>query len=42
VKILVTGQQERRRFSSGPTLTAEQMVREVKELAGDWSSEEVT
>jgi polyphosphate glucokinase len=36
VKILATGQEERREFPSGPTLTAEQMVRGVKELAGDW------
>jgi polyphosphate glucokinase len=36
VKILATGQKERRRFPSGPALTAEQMVRGVKELAGDW------
>jgi polyphosphate glucokinase len=36
VKILATGQKERRRFPSGPALTAEQMVRGVKELAADW------
>jgi polyphosphate glucokinase len=36
VKILATGQDEPRRFVSGPTLTAEQMVAGVKELAGDW------
>jgi polyphosphate glucokinase len=36
VKILATGQEEHREFPSGPTLTAEQMVREVTELAGDW------
>src|ERR1700679_665268 len=37
VKILATGQTEPRRFVSGPTLTAEQMVSGVKELAGDWA-----
>jgi polyphosphate glucokinase len=36
VKILATGQEERREFASGPTLIAGQMVRGVKELAGDW------
>ncbi len=36
VKILATGHEERRRFPSGPTLTAEQMVASVMELAGDW------
>ena len=37
VKILATGQEDRRRFCSGPTLTAEQMVRGVKKLAGTGS-----
>jgi polyphosphate glucokinase len=36
VKILATGQEEKREFSSGPTLTAPQMVVEVKQLARDW------
>jgi polyphosphate glucokinase len=36
VKILVSGEQEPRRFASGPTLTAKQMVSEVQRLAGDW------
>ena len=36
VKILATGHEERRSFPSGPTLTAEQMVARVMELAGDW------
>src|SRR5262245_50336461 len=36
VKILATGQDEPRRFPSGLTLTAEQMVVGVKKLAGDW------
>jgi polyphosphate glucokinase len=41
VKILATGQSEPRRFVSGATLTAEQMVSGVKELAGDWTYEAV-
>ena len=36
VKILAAGHEERRSFPSGPTLTAEQMVARVMELAGDW------
>jgi predicted NBD/HSP70 family sugar kinase len=36
VKILATGQEERRKVPSGPTLAAEQMVTRVKRLAGDW------
>jgi polyphosphate glucokinase len=36
VKILATGQEKPRKFRSGPTLTAEQMVATVRELAGDW------
>jgi polyphosphate glucokinase len=42
VKILATGQKERRRFPSGPALTAEQMVRGVKELAGEWKYDAVS
>ena len=42
VKILATGQKERRRFTSGPALTAEQMVRGVKELAGEWKYDAVS
>jgi polyphosphate glucokinase len=42
VKILATGQKERRAFTSGPALTAEQMVRGVKELARDWTYEVVS
>ena len=42
VKILATGQKERRRFPSGPALTAEQMIRGVKELAGDWKFDAVS
>ena len=36
VKLLATGQTEPRKFVSGPTLTAEQMVAGVKELSSDW------
>jgi polyphosphate glucokinase len=36
VKILATGQAERRKFLSGPTLTPEAMVAGVKHLAADW------
>ncbi len=42
VKILATGQVERRRFPSGPTLTPRQMVSKVKELASDWEYEVVS
>jgi len=42
VKILATGQVERRRFPSGPTLTPTQMVSKVKELARDWEYEVVS
>ena len=42
VKILATGQDEPRRFPSGPTLTAEQMVVGVKQLAGDWKYDAVS
>jgi polyphosphate glucokinase len=36
VKFLVTGQTERRRFDSGPTMTPELMVAGVKKLTVDW------
>ena len=36
VKILATGQTEKREFDSGPKMTAEQMVSGVRRLAGDW------
>ena len=42
VKILASGQKERREFASGPTLTAKQMVFEVRKLAGDWSYDAVS
>jgi len=36
VKILATGQKERRAFESGPKLTPKFMVAGVKKLAGNW------
>jgi polyphosphate glucokinase len=42
VKILASGQEERREFPSGPALTAKLMVRGVKELAGDWKYDAVS
>ena len=42
VKILATGQKDRREFSSGPKLTAAKMVAKVKQLAADWLYEGVT
>jgi polyphosphate glucokinase len=37
VKILATGQNDKREFASGPTLTAQQMVAGVRKLAGEWN-----
>ena len=42
VKILATGQQERRKFPSGPKLTAKAMVDGVKKLAADWQYDAVS
>ena len=42
VKILATGQNESRKFPSGPTLTPKQMVAGVKKLAGDWKYDAVS
>jgi polyphosphate glucokinase len=42
VKILATGQDQPRRFPSGPSLTAEQMVAAVKDLAGEWTYDVVS
>jgi polyphosphate glucokinase len=42
VKMLATGQDERRSFSSGPTLTPRQMVSGVKKLARGWSYDTVS
>ncbi|MBA2239543.1 MAG: ROK family protein, partial [Lysobacter sp.] len=37
IKFLVTGQEEPRKFDSGPDTTVEQMVAVVREMTGDWS-----
>jgi polyphosphate glucokinase len=42
VKILATGQKEKREFQSGPTLTAKQMVIGVKKLAKGWKYDAVS
>jgi polyphosphate glucokinase len=42
VKILATGQDTSRRFPSGPTLTARQMVSQVKKLAEGWKYDAVS
>jgi len=42
VKFLATGQDEPRKFSSGPKMTVEQMVSGVKELVGDWKYDVVS
>lgn len=42
VKILASGWNEPRSFHSGPDLTAENMVQQVKSLAGDWKYEAVS
>jgi polyphosphate glucokinase len=42
VKILATGQEKPRKVPSGPTMTAEEMVARVKELAGDWQYDVVS
>src|SRR2546428_6063713 len=42
VKVLATGEKTPREFSSGPTLTAEQMVDGVKAVAAEWTSDAVS
>lgn len=42
VKMLATGQKERRKFSSGPELTPARMVAGVKQMASDWKYEALT
>ena len=42
VKICVSGQAERRKFPSGPTLTPDLMVAGVKQLATDWQYQRVS
>jgi len=42
VKILVTGQDEARRFPSGPKLKPKQMVSKVKQITKDWKYDVVS
>lgn len=42
VKVLATGHTVRRKYASGPKLSAESMVRQVKDLVADWQYEVVT
>ena len=42
VKILASGEKERRRFASGPKLTPREMVAEVKKLAEGWKYDVVS
>jgi glucose-6-phosphate isomerase len=42
VKVLATGQKAPREFTSGPTLTAEQMVAGVKTVAAEWKYDAVS
>jgi polyphosphate glucokinase len=42
VKLLATGQDEPRRFPSGPELKPKQMVSEVKQIARDWKYDVVS
>src|SRR5882672_3182264 len=42
VKVLATGEKTPREFSSGPTLTAEQMVDGVKAAAAEWTYDAVS
>ena len=42
VKILATGQKDRRQFVSGPSLTPQRMVDSVKEMIKDWKYDVVS
>lgn len=42
VKMLASGHEARRKFASGPTLTAKQMVDEVRKTAADWKYDVVS
>jgi polyphosphate glucokinase len=42
IKILATGQKERRKFPSGLAMTPQQMVDGVKQLAADWNYDAVS
>jgi polyphosphate glucokinase len=42
VKLLASGHEARRKFTSGPTLSAKQMVDEVRRIAADWKYDVVS
>ena len=42
VKVLATGQETKRAFVSGPTLTPKQMVSEVQKLVSDWKYDAIS
>lgn len=42
IKVLLSGESEPRKFPSGPTLTAEQMVAAVKKIVGEWKYDAVS
>lgn len=42
IKVFASGQDEVRKFPSGPTLTPKQMVEGVLQLVGDWSYDVIT
>jgi|SRR5580704_422813 polyphosphate glucokinase len=42
VKMLASGHEARRKFTSGPKLTAKQMVDEVRKIAADWKYDVVS
>ena len=42
IKLLATGHQTRRKFPSGPKMTAKQMVDEAGKVAGDWKYDVVS
>ena len=42
VKMLASGHEARRKFPSGPSLTAKQMVDEVRKVAADWKYDAVS
>jgi polyphosphate glucokinase len=42
IKVLATGHETRRKFPSGPKMTAKQMVDEVRKVAADWTYDVVS
>ena len=42
VKVLVTGQEQARRFVSGPTLTPRRMISRIRKLIADWKFDRVS